>query len=126
MMFKLGIRGEFSANHYLIGGDWGEENREHSHNYQLEIILQKSELDQHGYLIDIVEVTHHLDGVVEQFAGKTLNALPAFANLNPSIEHFATILFQLFRQRFAKHQLHSLTVVLSEDEVAWTSYTAPL
>ncbi len=121
-MYNLGVRREFTANHYLIGGDWGEENVEHSHKYRLEIILEKSQLDQHGFLVDIVEVERHLDEVVESFAGRTLNALPAFSGLNPSIERLATIMHGLFTERFADFNLDALKVSIWEDEIAWTSY----
>ena len=121
-MYNLGVRREFTANHYLIGGDWGEENVEHSHKYRLEIVLEKSQLDQHGFLVDIVEVERHLDEVVELFAGHTLNALPAFSDLNPSIERLATIMHGLFTERFADFNLDALKVSIWEDEIAWTSY----
>lgn len=125
-MFKLGVKRVFLANHYLIGGDWGEENIEHSHNYQLEIVLEKNQLDQHGFLVDIVEVERHLDEVVAQFAGKTLNALPAFSGLNPSIERLAIAIHELFRARLTDYGLESLKVIIWEDEIAWTSYRAAL
>lgn len=125
-MYELGVKRVFLANHYLVGGDWGEENIEHSHNYQLEIVLEKNQLDQHGFLVDIVEVERHLDEVVAQFAGKTLNALPAFSALNPSIERLATVIHELFRSRLADYGLESLKVILWEDEIAWTSYRAAL
>lgn len=125
-MYSLGVKREFIANHYLIGGDWGEENIEHSHKYRLEIVLEKRQLDRHGFLVDIVEVERHLDEVVEMFAGSTLNALPAFSNINPSIERLASVMHGLFTERFADFNLEALKVSIWEDEIAWTSYRAPL
>ena len=125
-MYNLGVRREFRAKHYLIGGDWGEENVVHSHNYQLEIVLEKAQLDRHGFLVDIVEVERHLDEVIEMFAGKTLNDLPAFSGLNPSIERLATIMHGLFSERFGDFDLEALKVSIWEDEIAWTSYRATL
>jgi 6-pyruvoyl-tetrahydropterin synthase len=55
-MYTLGVKRDFIARHYLIGGDWGPENNPNSHHYVLELQLEGSELDQHGYLTDIVEV----------------------------------------------------------------------
>ena len=125
-MYSLGMRREFSARHYLIGGDWGAENSEHSHQYRMELVLEALHLDRHGYLVDIVEVEQHLEAVVADFAGQTLNDLAAFVDLNPSIERLATILHAAFRARFAHFQLEALTVTLWEDDIAWTSYRAPL
>lgn len=125
-MYALGVERRFTANHYLIGGDWGEENIEHSHDYRIEIVLEKQELNQHGFLVDIVEVEHHLDAVVKIFANKTLNDLPAFAGLNPSIEQLATTMHGMFAARFEEFGLEMLQVSIKEDDIAWTSYRAHL
>ena len=34
------LRRDFSARHYLIGGDWGAENIEHAHRYRMELVLE--------------------------------------------------------------------------------------
>ena len=125
-MYRLGVRRKFSARHYLTGGNWGDENIEHTHSYQLELILEKKELDHHGFLVDIDEVEHHLDEVTATFQDQTLNTLAAFKDSNPSIEILATIINDMFRERFASFQLEALTVVIWEDDIAWTSYRAIL
>ena len=125
-MYSLGMRREFTARHYLIGGDWGAENSEHAHRYKMELVLEALNLDRHSYLVDIVEVEQHLYAVIADFAGRTLNDLVAFTGFNPSIERLATILHAAFQVRFAHFLLEALTVTLWEDDIAWTSYRAPL
>ncbi len=125
-MYKLGVRREFSARHYLVGGDWGEENIEHSHRYRLELVLEAEALDRHGFLVDIVEVERHLDEVTAGLRDKTLNALDAFANVNPSIERLATVIYLAFRKRLAPFTLAALVVTIWEDDIAWTSYRETL
>jgi len=125
-MYSLGVQREFSARHYLIGGDWGDENIEHSHRYRLELVLEAEALDRHGFLVDIVEVERQLDEVIEGFRDKTLNALDAFANVNPSIERLATVIHQAFRERLAQFRLAALAVTIREDDIAWTSYREAL
>ncbi len=88
--------------------------------------MEKKNLDSNGFLVDIVEVERHLDEVVADFQGKTLNALAAFAGVNPSIERLATLLQKIFRERFGSFQLVALTVKIWEDDIAWTSYRMPL
>jgi 6-pyruvoyltetrahydropterin/6-carboxytetrahydropterin synthase len=83
-MYTLAVRRNFIARHYLVGGDWGAENYPNSHHYILELRLQGRELDQYGYLVDIVEIEGHLDSLVAGFKEKMLNELPEFNNLNPS------------------------------------------
>lgn len=125
-MYRLGVRRKFSARHYLIGGDWGEENIEHSHNYQLELVLEKKELDRHGFLVDIVEVEQHLDEVTAAFQGRLLNTHIAFTSINPSIERLATVIHEIFSKRLDSFDLETLTVTIWEDDIAWTSYQAAL
>jgi len=125
-MYKLGVRRQFQSRHYLIGGNWGDENIEHSHHYQLELVLEKEKLDRHGFLVDIVEVENHLDEVTAALKGQTLNSLAEFAGSNPSIEVFATIIHGMFRRRFKAFQLGALTVTIWEDDIAWTSYRTTL
>jgi len=125
-MYSLGVQREFVASHYLIGGDWGEENQLHQHRYGVELVLEAAQLDQHGYLVDIVEVERHLDEVIGGFSDQTLNELPPFAGLNPSIEQLATVLLQQLRERLTDQRLTALTVIVREDQIAWTSYRETL
>jgi len=125
-MYTVTVIRDFIAQHYLIGGDWGDENELHSHPYKVEIQLQGDKLDQHGYLVDIVEIENGLEGVVKYFSDKTLNELPEFKNLNPSIEHFSRIMCEMFSRKISLQNLKSLTLQLWENEVAWASYTMKL
>jgi 6-pyruvoyltetrahydropterin/6-carboxytetrahydropterin synthase len=125
-MYSLGVQREFSARHYLVGGDWGPENIEHSHRYRMELVLEKKQLDRHGFLVDIVAVEDHMDAVVAEYQGKTINALAAFEGINPSIERLATVIHDAFRERLAHFRLQALAVTIWEDDIAWTSYRAVL
>jgi 6-pyruvoyltetrahydropterin/6-carboxytetrahydropterin synthase len=125
-MYSLGVRREFSARHYLVGGDWGSENHEHAHRYRMELVLEATTLDRHGFLVDIVEVEGHMAEVVGEVQDKTLNALAVFAGLNPSIEQLATILHAALKTRLVHLPLFALTVTIWEDDIAWTSYRTVL
>ena len=121
-MYTLAVRRSFIARHFLIGGDWGPENFPNSHQYLLELQLQAEELDQHGYLVDIVDVSKHLDDVMEYYAEKMLNDLPEFEGLNPSLEHFSRILAAALDARIGAPSVKALKVVLWENESAWVSF----
>lgn len=121
-MYSLGVRREFIARHFLIGGNWGPENFPNSHHYTLELVLEGKELDGHGYLVDIVNVEKHLDEVVDYYREQMLNDKPEFAGLNPSIEHFARILATTLNERIRAKNITGLKVVLWEHENAWAAY----
>jgi len=121
-MYTLGVRRDFIATHFLIGGDWGAENFPNSHHYVLELQLEGAELDQHGYLVDIMDVEKHLDEIVTYYKEQTLNDKPEFAGLNPSIEHFARILATSLSERIKAKNISAVKVVLWENEIAWAAY----
>ena len=121
-MYTLGVKRDFIARHYLIGGDWGPENYPNSHHYVLELRMEGRELDQHGYLVDIVDVEKHLDEIVNYYKDQMLNDKPEFAGLNPSIEHFSRILTMSLSERIQAENINSIKVVLWENESAWAAY----
>jgi 6-pyruvoyltetrahydropterin/6-carboxytetrahydropterin synthase len=121
-MYTLGVRRDFIARHFLIGGDWGPENDPNSHHYILELQLEGAELDQHGYLVDIVDVERHLDELVNYYKEQMLNEKPEFAGLNPSIEHFTRILATSLNERIQAKNITALKIVLWENSSAWAAY----
>lgn len=121
-MYTLGVKRDFIARHYLIGGDWGPENDPNSHHYVLELQLEGRELDQHGYLVDIVDVQNHLDEIVNYYKEQMLNDKPEFAGLNPSIENFSRILATSLSDRIQAQNITALKIVLWENESAWAAY----
>jgi len=121
-MYTLGVRRDFIARHFLIGGDWGVENFPNSHHYVLELQLEGKELDQHGYLVDIVDVEKHLDEIVDYYKEQMLNDKPEFAGLNPSIEHFARRLAATLNERIKAGNISALKVVLWENDSAWAAF----
>jgi 6-pyruvoyltetrahydropterin/6-carboxytetrahydropterin synthase len=121
-MYELGINRDFIARHYLIGGDWGAETSIHSHHYRLEVRVSGDRLDRHGYLIDIVELERAVDGALAGVAERVLNELPAFAGLNPSLEHFARILWSVLTQAIALEK-RQLAVRLWENDRNWAQYS---
>jgi 6-pyruvoyltetrahydropterin/6-carboxytetrahydropterin synthase len=121
-MYILGIKRDFIARHFLIGGDWGPENFPNSHHYVLELQLEGNELDQHGYLVDIVNVEKHLDEIINYYKDQMLNDKLEFAGLNPSIENFARILATSLSAHIKAENISEIKVVLWENESAWAAY----
>ncbi len=121
-MYTVSVKRDFVAQHYLIGGDWGAENEKHSHHYQLELQLEGMELDRHGYMVDIVDIESCLDRQVGRYRDRTLNDMPEFAGLNPSIERFARILCSALSEAIDAPNVSAVTVKLWENDIAWASY----
>jgi 6-pyruvoyltetrahydropterin/6-carboxytetrahydropterin synthase len=125
-MYTLSLSRSFRARHFLIGGDWGDENSPHSHPYRLDLRLEGPSLDVHGYLVDLVEVEALLDDQVSRHQDRMLNDLPDFAGLNPSLENFARILSTNLRERLQGNGLSALEVRLWESDSAWAGFRLEL
>jgi 6-pyruvoyltetrahydropterin/6-carboxytetrahydropterin synthase len=121
-MHSLMVKKDFIASHFLIGGDWGDENYPHSHHYDLELILKAKALNQHEYLVDIVEVESQLGKLIGRFKDKLLNDSPDFGGRNPSIELFSKILCTHLAEKLGDPRICSFQVILWETDSAWAGY----
>lgn len=123
-MHSLMLRTQFIAQHFLIGKDFGQENSRHSHHYGFEIEIERPDLDEFNYIIDIIELKQRLDDLIAYFNDKTLNDLPEFVDQNPSLELFSKILWHKCHRNFKFADDCCITVRLWEDDIAQASYRA--
>jgi len=121
-MYALGIAKDFTARHYLVGGNWGAENEEHVHHYRVELSVEGPELDRHGYLVDLTDLEAHLEELIGGFRDRVLNHLPCFEGSNPSIERLARIFCDGICSRLKVTKALSLQVRVWENDNAWASY----
>jgi 6-pyruvoyltetrahydropterin/6-carboxytetrahydropterin synthase len=121
-MYRVSVQKAFTARHYLIGGDWGVENQLHAHPYRLEIELSGYDLDQHQYLVDIVAIENVLEQQIALVRETTLNDLPAFAGVNPSLEYFARWLCESLSAKMIAGNIQRVAVRLWENDAAWAGY----
>jgi 6-pyruvoyltetrahydropterin/6-carboxytetrahydropterin synthase len=126
MIFTVGLLREFVAQHRLIGGDWGKENDRHSHHYRLQAVFEGETLDQHGYLIDISKVEPRLDNLIERYRDQMLNELPEFADANPGLERFASILADRLALDLPRGNVKVLTIKLWESADAFATCRRPI
>ena len=89
---------------------------------KVEVRLESAELDQHGYLVDIVKIEEELQAVVDYFGDSMLNDLPEFAGLNPSIEHFSRIVCNKMLSGIAPPGTGRFTIRIWENATCWAAY----
>ncbi len=121
-MYQLAVKKDFIAQHFLFGGDWGSENQKHSHHYRLEVQLEGKALDGHGYLVDIVTLKNQMEKLISSFRDQTLNDMPEFKGINPSIENLARISYQTLAQSIHETGISTLQIKVWEDDIAWVTY----
>lgn len=125
-MYRLRVKRDFIARHFLVGGNWGPENRENSHHFTLELILEGPKLNEHGYLVDIVTVGAVLDRFVLSYRDTVLNDHAEFEGLNPSVEHFAAIAWNEIVPSVSEDTVSGATVRIWEEDSAYAEYSAPV
>ncbi|MEN6375737.1 MAG: 6-carboxytetrahydropterin synthase [Smithella sp.] len=121
-MYTVAVKTGFSAQHFLVGGDWGAENQKHTHYYEIEVLVEGNSLNEHGYLLDIDEIKNGLSRATSYFRDKTLNELPEFLGINPSIEHLARVIHGMLFGRIQDSRITTTRVKVWEDADAWASY----
>ena len=117
--YALGVNSEFTAKHYLVGSEFGPEGELHAHDYRVEVVLEGDELDEDGFLVDIVRVKAELARVVDHYADALLNDLPELEGKNPGCEEFSRVFAESLREGLDTRRLSNLTVKIWENTKAW-------
>ncbi len=121
-MYHVSVQQDFIAQHFMIGGDWGEESDLHSHHYVMEVELAGAKLNKDGQLMDVNDLLDNVDQRMEYFRDQTLNELQPFDGVNPTSENFARILCEEISKEIYADTVDSVMVRLWENESTWASY----
>jgi 6-pyruvoyltetrahydropterin/6-carboxytetrahydropterin synthase len=120
-------KAHFNAAHRLFRSDWSMEKNDevfglcnnvnfHGHNYNLEVKVTGEVDPETGYVIDLKIVKDIIDAdVVERFDHRNLNLdVPDFAELIPTAEHIAFVIYNRIRAALPKQ--YDLHIKLYETE----------
>ncbi len=114
---------EFAASHRLHCPSMSEEENRalfgkcanpngHGHNYVVEVTVRGTPDAATGRIVSIQQLESIVkEQVVDRFDHKHLNLdCPEFANLNPSVENIATVIWGLLNGRFESTPLAKVRV----------------
>jgi len=135
MKITVGRKAHFNAAHRLHNPDWSDEANQafygkcnlpnfHGHNYNLEVRV-KGHLDEaSGYLVDLKWLKQIIkEEVITPFDHKNLNLdVPEFAQLIPSAENIAAVIWRKLIKRLPPESDLSLKIVLYETERNFVEY----
>ena len=85
-------------------------------------MLEGDDLDQHGYLIDLIDVESEIDTLIARYRDKTLNDLPPLEGMNPSIERFCRLLCEELNEALYAPNITAISVKLWENTIAWAAF----
>ena len=125
----------FNAAHRLHNPLWSDEKNEqvfglcnnknyHGHNYELIVKVTGVPNQETGYVLDIKILRELIEDVIlKKFDHKNLNLDTAeFANLNPTAENIAIVIYNLLRPKLNKEL--DLKIKLYETERNFVEYPA--
>ena len=125
----------FNAAHRLHNPLWSDQKNEqvfglcnnknyHGHNYELIVKVTGVPNQETGYVLDIKILSELIEDVIlKKFDHKNLNLDTAeFANLNPTAENIAIVIYDLLRPKLDKEL--ELKIKLYETERNFVEYPA--
>ena len=125
----------FNAAHRLHNPAWSKEkndaefglcNNEHYHGHKYELVVKLVGVPDPatGYVMNLKDLSEIIrEEVHTRFDHKNLNLdAVEFANLNPTAENIAVVIYQLLRKRIPEHL--ELTVRLYETKRNFVEYPA--
>jgi 6-pyruvoyltetrahydropterin/6-carboxytetrahydropterin synthase len=126
-MFEVGVARTFHALH-VLEAEGSPETHEHSHDYRVEVVVRGERLDDSSMLLDLDALGAAVAGCLSELDAADLDALPAFAGRNTTVEVVAAYVWSDIRRRVgpATGALDSLRVTLFESADAWASVDRPL
>ncbi|MFD1565147.1 6-pyruvoyl tetrahydropterin synthase family protein [Haloarchaeobius amylolyticus] len=121
-MYTVTVTRDFVAQHWLTVPDPGPEGDLHSHHLTVEVEVEGEQLGEYGYLVDIDDLKAAVDALVDRYRDATLNDLPEFEGLNPSVEHFSRFFAERVADGIETDRLDAIEVTMWEEDAAAASY----
>jgi 6-pyruvoyltetrahydropterin/6-carboxytetrahydropterin synthase len=124
-MYEVGLRESFRAWH-LMPDTEGPEGELHSHDYGLEVVITRSELDDKGMVCDLDVVDEALRATVGKVADKNLEVIQPPDAYAVTVEVLARWAHSDLAGELPNDPAQTLHVRVWESPVAFGGYSAPL
>lgn len=96
--YHLRVTTDFAASHILHGHP-GKCSRLHGHNWQVEVCVHATKLNELGMALDFQDIKTALQNLVAAMDHRHLNDLEAFAGINPTAEHIAAYTYHALGEK---------------------------
>ncbi len=120
-MYELSVKTHFSAAHRLVGYE-GQCANPHGHNWEVEIFVRGSKLNELGMLVDYREIKAAVREVMKEIDHVDLNLVPAFVRANPTSENIARYVHGQLAARIGNAHVHVSRVTICETPGTSASY----
>ena len=123
-MFDIFIKTHFAGAHHLREYP-GNCEHPHGHNWNVQVTVRATELDELGMGIDFKILKQKVNVVVDELDHRDLNEHPAFLSQNPSSEHIAVYLFDQLKNSLQHDRYRLYSVEVRETENSGLTYYGP-
>lgn len=113
-MFEIRITRHFAAAHRVEDYP-GNCERLHGHNWRVDVVCRRDELDSLGMVMDFRKLKELTDAVLRRLDHQYLNEVPPFTERNPTAENLAKYIFD---ELAADAPVHRVDVYETETSIA--------
>ena len=124
-MYEVGTAIEFAAQHVMPGVE-GPEGTLHSHDYRLEVVVERGELDERGMVCDLDVLDAALGKLGGVVAGKNLDVIRPPDAEAVTVEVFARWAYGFLADVLGDSGADELSVRVWESPTAFGGFRAPL
>ena len=124
-MYQVGTAIEFDAQHIMPGVE-GPEGVLHSHDYRLEVVIEREKLDDRGMVcdLDVLEaVLQKIDGIVR---GQNLEVIRPVDAEAVTVEVFARWAHDFLAEQIRESGADTLAVRVWENTLSFGGYSDQL
>lgn len=122
-MYRVGTAVEFSAQHVMPGVD-GPEGTLHSHDYRLEVVLEREILDDRGMVCDLDLLDAALARIDGTVRGKNLDDIRPPDAAAVTVEVFSKWAYGVLATELANTGVDRIDVRVYENADAFGGYSA--
>lgn len=122
-VYEVGTATEVRALHVMPGVE-GPEGRLHAHDYKLDVVVERAELDERGWVCDLDVLDAALAEAAQRVAGRDLEAIRPDGVEAVTVEVFARWLHATLAGTVRDAGADTLGVRVWESAVAFGGYRA--
>lgn len=121
-MFQVGHAIEFPAQHIMPGVD-GPEGELHSHDYRLDVVVERGKLDDRGMVCDLDVLDAALQRIDQTVRGKNLEIIRPADAAAVTVEVFARWAFDFLADAIGDTGAETLSVRVWENTTSFGGYS---
>ena len=124
-MYQVGTAIEFPAQHIMPGME-GPEGELHEHEYRLEVLLERGELDDQGMVCDLDRLDAVLQRIDAALRDKNLEVIQPAEGAAVTVEVFARWAHRTIGDELRDSGVDTLSVRVYENADAFGGFAGPI